>query len=128
MKNILLTLILTISTIQLLNAQDIDTTLVCSTNIKEIENNSVLNIFPNPTTGTFQIIYKSVTHCPPAGWGGMLMIRIVNPYNKIVYSETVLVFEDEYIRTIDLTDQEKGIYTIEMAVGNQVKVRREVLK
>ena len=125
MKNIFLILILT-SMIQLSNAQD--TVAVCSTNIEEIEKNSVLNIFPNPTNGTFQIIYKSMTECPPAGWGGMLMIKIVNSYNKTVYSETILVFEDEYIRTIDLTDQEKGIYTIEMAVGNQVKVRREVLK
>lgn len=126
MKNNLLILLLTISTTQFLNAQD--TTTVCSTNVEETENNSVLNIFPNPTNGTFQIVYKSITECPPVGWGGMLMIKIVNPYNKIVYSETILVFEDEYIRTIDLTDQEKGVYTIEMLVGNQIKVRREVLK
>lgn len=126
MKTIFLILISAISTIQLLNAQD--TTTVCSTNIEEIENNSVLKIFPNPTDGTFQIVYKSVTECPPAGWGGIFMIKIVSPNNKTVYSETILAFEDEYIRTIDLTDQEKGIYTIEIVVGNKLRVRREILQ
>lgn len=127
MKNIVLILILIISTIQLLNAQDTDTTS-CSGSLEETENNTVLNIFPNPTEGTFQIVYKSITKCPPVGWGGMLMINIVNSYNKTVYSETILVFEDEYVRTIDLADQEKGIYTIEMTVGNKMKVIREALK
>jgi hypothetical protein len=125
MKNILLILILTISTIHSLNAQNTDT-INCSGSLEET---TVLNIFPNPTEGTFEIVYKSITECPPAGWGGMLIINIINQINNTtVYSETILVFEDEYIRTIDLTDQERGVYTIEMTVGNKTKIRREVLK
>ena len=105
-----------------------DTAKVCPIDPEEIKNNSVMNVFPNPTNHTFQIVYGSLNKCPPDGWGGMLIVQIVNSYYNIVYSETILVFEGEYNNTIDLRTLEKGIYTIELVVGKRKIVRREVLQ
>ena len=92
------------------------------------DGNSLLNVFPNPTDGTFQIIYGSTTNNPPDGWGGELVISVMDPYGKTVYSETILNFEGEYNKTIDLSSAEKGIYLIEVASGKQGKTKREILK
>ena len=126
MKNLLLLLALIISTFGLMNAQDSIT--FCPNGIEANESNTMLNVFPNPTEGSLQIIYASTTECPPDGWGGMLIISIKNLSNKTVYSETILVFEGEYNKTIDLSSQEKGIYSIELVAGKQKKVKRAVLK
>ena len=135
-KNILLLLILMTGTFQFLYAQDIDTdnnidsdtTAVCPINIEEIQNNSILNVFPNPSEGTFQVIYGSITACPPAGWGGILIINITNEYNKTVYTETIIDFDGEYNKTIDLSTLEKGVYTVVIAGSKIKKVKREILQ
>ena len=132
MKNIfLLTLILLFNTLYLLNAQntlkDTDTAAVCLSP-EERETNSLLNVFPNPSNGTFQIVYTSPTSCPPPGWGGLLLVNIIDPNGKIVYSESILDFDGEYNKTIDLSAHPKGFfYIIEVISGNQRKIKREML-
>jgi hypothetical protein len=127
MKNvIILILLLSFNTLHLLNAQDIDTAAVCPTP-EERDNNSLLTVFPNPSNGTFQIVYASTTTCPPAGWGGVLMVNIINSNGKTVYSESISNFEGEYNKIIDLNTQEKGVFIIEVVSGRQKKVKREVL-
>src|SRR5438046_1133023 len=113
MKNAVLLLTLMISTFHLLKAQD-TTNTECPTDIEVMESNSVLNVFPNPTDGTFQIVYLSVTKCPPAGWGGKLTVNIIDFNSKIIYTETIPEFEGEYNKTIDLSSREKGIYIVEI--------------
>jgi hypothetical protein len=110
----------------LLKAQD--TATVCPSFLEETESNSVFNVFPNPTNGTFQIVYGSATKCPPYGWGGTLIINIVDSYYRTIYSETIFVFEGEYDKTIDLSTMGKGVYTIELVTGKKKKVKREVLQ
>ncbi len=104
-----------LNTLNVLNAQDNDT--ICPTNPVLIEANSQLRVFPNPSEGQFQIVYASTNSCPPAGWGGVLMINIISETNKTVYTETIDVF-----------DGEKGVYTIEMIIGKKMKVRREIIR
>lgn len=125
MKNIILLAIVSLfSSFHLLKAQSGDSICIA---IQETDN-SLLSVFPNPSDGTFQITYASTTSCPPPGWGGLIMINIINENGKIIYTESVNDFEGEYSRTIDLTDQQKGTYIIEVVAGNQKRVKREVLK
>jgi hypothetical protein len=107
-------------------SQDADT--VCSNKVEDLDSTSFLNVFPNPAEGTFQIVYGSNTECPPSGWGGTLIINILNSRGETVYSEIILNFEGEYNKTIDLSTQEKGIYTVQVAAGKIMKTRREVLE
>ena len=126
MKRITLLIpIFIIGTLKLLKAQD--TATVCPIFIEGENNNSLLNVFPNPSAGTFQIIYASPTSCPPPGWGGVLMVNIIDSNGKTVYTETLSDFEGEYNKTIDLSTGEKGAYIIEVVSGKQKKVKREVL-
>jgi hypothetical protein len=101
--------------------------LVSSTD-DETKDNSLLNVFPNPTDGTFQIVYASDTQTPPDGWGGELIVNIINPDGKVVYAETILNFEGEYNKTINMGDGKKGMYIIKVGSGNQGKSKREILK
>lgn len=122
---LLLTLLLAEGSFLIGAAQSTDT--VCTPTIVEIDHSSLLSVFPNPTDGTFQIIYASTTSCPTPGWGGELLINIINKNGKTVFTETIVEFEGEYNRIIDLTGHERGIYIIEIVAGRQKLVKREVL-
>jgi hypothetical protein len=123
MKKALLIAAVLFSSLQLLKAQSNDTICLLSGDAQTL----LLNVFPNPSEGTFRIIYASTTSCPPPGWGGELLINIINSNGKTVYSETILNFEDAYNRIIDLTAYEKGVYIIEIVAGKLKLVRRVVL-
>ncbi len=111
--------------LHILQAQNTDTIPV--TTPPEIGNRTSWNIYPNPTNGTFQIVYSSVSKSPPDGWGGKLVIAISNSSGKIVYIETIAHLEDNYSKTIDLSSQPKGIYSVELIVGQKKEIKRIVL-
>jgi hypothetical protein len=125
MKKFLLALVFLFIAALGANAQD--TTAVCPT-IEEIENSTLLNVFPNPTNGTFQIVYASNTECPPPGWGGKLIVNVINSNGITVYSETVPDFDGEYNKIIDLSTLERGDYVIEIVTGRQKRIKREMLR
>ena len=124
-KSTLPLLILLLCYMHKLSAQDADT--IRYTAFNKGQDNTLFNVFPNPSEGTFQVVYGSSTQSPPPGWGGILTINIRNPVGKTVYTETILHFEGEYNRTIDLSMEEKGIYIVEIIIGKQKKIKREVL-
>src|SRR4051812_30202033 len=105
MKYAILILMFLAGSLHLLKAQSSDT--ICTS---DNEKNSILYVFPNPTDGTFKIHYGSSTECPPAGWGGELLINIINANGITVFSETVHEFEGEYEKTVDLSAFGKGSY------------------
>lgn len=127
MKNVLLLLSLLINTLHFVYGQD-TVTFCPEGGIEANESNTFFNVFPNPTDGTFQIVYGSNNQCPPEGWGGILVVQIMNSDYVTVYLETIPIFEGDYNKTIDLSTLKKGIYTIELVCGKQKRVRREVLR
>lgn len=110
----------------MIKAQDPD--LVCKTVMAPSESDSLLTVFPNPSEGSFQITYGSKNSCPPAGWGGTLIINITNTAGEKVFSELVEEFDGVYDRTVDLSKQQKGTYMIEIAAGTQRLLRRAILR
>lgn len=125
-SRLLITIILMITSLHLAKGQD--TTASCPEGgIEANESNTFFNVFPNPSDGTFQIVYGSNNQCPPEGWGGILVVHIMNSDYETVYLETIPVFEGDYNKTIDLSTLKKGIYTVELVCGKQKRVRREVL-
>lgn len=106
------------------SAQGMDT--LCEA-VVEIDN-TLLSVYPNPTNGTFQISYASNSSCPPPGWGGTLLVNVIDKNGKVVFAETVLEFEGEYLRTVDLTGEERGVFIVEIIAGKQKMVKREVLQ
>jgi len=82
-----------------------------SSGINEMKNNSSLTVYPNPTAGVFQINYSAAEK-------GSLQLNIIDAKGKTVYSETIVRFNGEYKKEIDLGRKAKGVYFVEMILGN----------
>jgi len=82
-----------------------------SSGINETKNNSSLTVYPNPTAGVFQINYSAAEK-------GSLQLNIIDAKGKTVYSETIVRFNGEYKKEIDLGRKAKGVYFVEMILEN----------
>src|ERR1700752_5172788 len=80
-----------------------------------------LQIFPNPSFNTVNIIYNSTLR-------DKLFITVKNALGKVIYSEQDTDFSGSYNKTIDLSNNAKGIYFIEIICGNNSTVKKVVLE
>lgn len=78
-----------------------------------------LNVYPNPSTGTFTLAYNQVA-------GGNLTIRIMDLQGKVVAAETLVNFAGTYNNVFDLSSFDKGIYLIEVT-GSREQAHRKVV-
>jgi hypothetical protein len=78
---------------------------------------TTLSVSPNPGTGLFQISYSSASN-------RKLKLRVLNSNGQLIYSEEIPANSVIFNRTIDLSGQAKGIYSVEI-VGEK---KREVMK
>ena len=81
-----------------------------STTFVEINN---LVVYPNPSTNVFNISFNSVQE-------QNLKIRILNVIGEDVVLENLQQFIGEYTKQIDLTNNAKGIYFLEIETENGV--------
>ena len=84
------------------------------TNIKKLEDEIKLNVYPNPTTDILKITYNSNSKTG-------LQIKI----NDVVGRE---VKKLEYEEEIDISDLEKGIYFLSVFQNNQLLVTKKIIK
>jgi len=78
-----------------------------------------LNVYPNPSTGTFTLVYNQVVN-------GNLTIRIMDVQGKVVAAETLVNFAGTYNNVFDLGSFDKGIYLIEVT-GSQNQAHKKVV-
>jgi hypothetical protein len=89
--------------------------------INEIESNVTLDVFPNPVSNAVTIKFSSSAK-------GKLILNITNGLGAIVYSENKKDFSGEYVNTIDLSKQPKGIYFVEMILGSDRRTRKIIIE
>jgi len=77
-------------------------------------------VYPNPSSGLFNIQYNSGTNSP-------LNIRIDNIYGQVVYSETISNFTGTLDKALDLSSLSDGMYTVTLKDGSNFKSHRLVL-
>lgn len=84
--------------------------------MNEIVNNNLLTIYPNPSTGIFQLAtgYWLLTD---------LKIQVYNAIGEMVLSETV----NQNKSTIDLSDKSNGVYFIKVNSGETVLTEKVLL-
>ncbi|MBV6653304.1 MAG: T9SS type A sorting domain-containing protein, partial [Mameliella sp.] len=82
---------------------------------------STLNIFPNPTTGIFDIQFELPQR-------GETAVFIYNPAGQRVYFNTLGEFSGTFSDRIDIANGVRGIYFLEVRQGRQSLTRKVVLQ
>lgn len=91
-----------------------------ATEIEETVNSSVLNVFPNPSKGTFLVSYFSNEKVE-------LKLNVFTSNGEIVYAEVLPDFKGELNKTINLNNKPKGVYFIEIIADKKRSVKKIVL-
>ena len=78
-----------------------------------------LSYYPNPTEGKFNLSFQ--------GKSVPTEVRITNLTGKVVFSDVVSNFEGQYSNEIDLNDQAKGIYIMQVIQGNKAVNKKIII-
>lgn len=78
-----------------------------------------LKIFPNPTTGQINIVYKGKTKAE-------LKLRITTIIGQVILEENYGQFKGELTKMIDMSKKPKGIYLLEIISGDET-IREKLL-
>ncbi|HYV91850.1 MAG TPA: PKD domain-containing protein [Chitinophagales bacterium] len=100
------------------NAQaSVDASLV---GISDMEENSFVNIFPNPSSGSFIVewLYGQMV--------GNVLIDVVNTLGQNVFSSTEIISSPNLKKEIELSDVARGVYFIEIKTEDEF-VRKKIL-
>ena len=79
-----------------------------------------LNIYPNPSSGIFNISFISEKL-------NSFRITITDTYGKVIFNDKSIDFIGEYTRRIDLSKYSKGIYMIRVRTNNKLVDERIIL-
>lgn len=79
------------------------------------------NIYPNPSSGRFNLQFRPEDDGP-------IRIRIFNPEGRTVYTEQLTDFNGVYDKEIDLTDQAKGFYFLQITQNGDGMAKRLVIQ
>ena len=90
-----------------------------NTNVSELGIGS-LSIYPNPSTGIFNITFKSeeIQH---------LKVRIMNVIGEELVSDNLEQFIGAYTKQINLGDNAKGIYFLEIDTNDGIIIKKLIL-
>lgn len=89
--------------------------------IIESSNTYFVNVYPNPTQGTFTLAIDNASI-------DELLISIVDMQGKEVFAVREKNIATEYKQQIDLSDVSKGIYFIKLSTGSDVKVQKLIIQ
>ena len=91
-----------------------------TTGINEIKNNTI-DIYPNPSRDVFNISFTSETVQD-------LKVRILNVVGEVIISEDLDQFIGEYTKQINLHENAKGIYFLEIETNDGVVNKKLILQ
>lgn len=94
--------------------------LTTSGSLLQFEDNPSFVIYPNPTSDIFQVNYTSTEK-------HKLILSVTNLKGQIIYADTILKFDGEYVKDIDLTKEAKGTYYIELITDGKKSVKKVIL-
>lgn len=79
------------------------------------------NIYPNPSSGRFNLQFRPEDDGP-------IRIRVFNTEGRTVYTEQLTDFNGVYDKEIDLTDQAKGFYFLQISQNGDGMAKRLVIQ
>ena len=96
-------------------------TMSTSVRLEGGESIANLDVYPNPSRDVFNITFTSETVQD-------LRIRVLNVVGEEIVKEDLQQFVGEYAKQIDLTDNAKGIYFLEIETNNGVINKKLILQ
>jgi len=95
---------------------------VATIGIDKIANTiSQFNVFPNPANNGLTISFSSAIK-------GKFILNIMDELSQTIYTENKKDFSGEYLNTIDLSNQPKGIYFVEIFLGTERRSKKIILE
>jgi hypothetical protein len=89
--------------------------------IEDVANGTIndINVYPNPNTGKFNIAFNAQTTEP-------VTITVIDLLGREVYNQRLDNFSGDYNGSIDLSNVDKGIYSLWLQSGN-IKANKKVV-
>ena len=98
-------------------------TVVLNVNSVGISNTSTIsdniNVFPNPSNGIINIQITSQS--------SNAQLRIMDASGKLIHNERINTLNGQYNNSIDLSNNSKGVYSLQIITNNQVITKKVVL-
>jgi len=88
---------------------------------KIVKDNNEFTVFPNPANNSFTINFSSTVK-------DELLVTIKNELGQTIYTENKKDFTGKYVNTIDLSNQVKGIYFVEVVLGSERRSKKIILE
>lgn len=92
----------------------------CSTGIEDLNSFSLLDVFPNPNSGSFTLAFTTETSTN-------YTIRITNMLGHVVFEESLKNFSGEYFRKINALFYEKGVYFVSVSDSKNIITKKLLL-
>ena len=92
--------------------------------IIKVEGGSTINnlaIYPNPSRDIFNVTFVAEDVQD-------LEVRVINVVGEVVYTEALEQFVGEYTKQIDLTDNSKGVYFLEITTDSGVVNKKLIIQ
>lgn len=89
--------------------------------VKTSISSTQLNVFPNPSSGKFTVDIISADK-------GAASISIIDINGREVYAETLNSFDGKASQTIELYNQAKGVYIVQVKIGDKLYNKKMVLQ
>ena len=80
-----------------------------------------LNIYPNPTSGIFNISFVSEDE-------NSFNLKILDSYGKIIEIENKKLFIGEFTKQVNLSEYPRGIYIVQIETNDSFISKRIVLQ
>jgi agmatine deiminase len=90
------------------------------TSVADWENKFLFDVFPNPAEGRFNVVMS------PSN--GPVHIRIFNIQGRLVYQDQVVSTQWDEQFQVDLSNESKGVYLVQVSGDHGVKTKRVILK
>jgi hypothetical protein len=90
------------------------------TGTDEIETDTYVIIYPNPTSGNFSLSFNAIEKLT-------YVIELRNALGQPVYKEEISNLRDKCVKDFHFDGMAKGVYTVSIAIGKQQQIVRKLV-